>query len=96
MIGSLSPSKLYTACVTTVDAAGNTPLVSISRDFESADASPPKLDVAILWNSVQSDPVLRTCSFTLRITADQPCDVAFAVLHSNPSSTTTTSHAPGV
>lgn len=77
----MAPFKQYTACVAAADLAGNMPLDSASRDFESADGSPPKLDVAVLWNSVQSDPVLRTCSCTLRLTADQPCDVAIALLH---------------
>lgn len=81
IVKGLLASRRYTACLAAADAAGNARVDATTRAFESADASPPTVAAAVLWGSIQGDPALHTCAFTLRFTVDQPCDVAFAVLH---------------
>lgn len=93
-VRGLLPSHRYTACVAAVDADGNTLSDATARHFESADASPPTVEAAVLWGSVRSDPALHSCSFTLRFSVDQPCKVAYALLDA--SSTTYSSLSQGV
>jgi len=93
-VRGLLPSHQYTACVAAADADGNARSDATVRHFESADASPPTVEAAVLWGSVRSDLALHSCSFTLRFSVDQPCEVAYALLHA--SGTTGSSPGQGV